>query len=123
MLQIEEIEKKMEEYQYWDSRILNIQISNFAHEVTLIHEDDEGDAIYKFSRCYKVDFHHDLSYPKEKFLDYSHLERGQKPYFIHNIDLSVINQNNTEFYKTVLEAYPMTLTIISEELSVYKEDK
>ncbi len=121
MLKIEEIKKRMERYNYSDSRILSLNISNFSHEVKLVHEDDDGDVIYIFSRCYKVDFNHDLSCAKLEFLDYSNLERAQRPYFIHNIDITAISVNDNEFYQTVIDAWPMTLTIISEDISVYKD--
>lgn len=120
MLEIGLILNKIEQAHYWDSRITGIFCSNLLDEVHIGHEENH---VYKFLKCYHIDFLHDLKYAKFPFLDYTNLSFAQMPYFIHNIVLKEIKIGDDEFYDFEMEAYPLTLNIICKEIIIctYRE--
>jgi len=105
MLKRDELFKAFEQSNYWDELIIHLECSNNADVVHIVL--DSG-IEYTFHKCYKVDFLHDISYPK-----------GLKnEYYLQNVELEIINQYYKEFYKTILSGWPMKLIIISEDITI-----
>jgi len=62
-MNIEEIQKKIDETDYWYEKILDIKGLYFLDEITLIIDDEYKDTCWKiaFLSCYKVSYTTDAS--------------------------------------------------------------
>jgi hypothetical protein len=64
-LNAEVIQKQIDDFYYWDARVLNLSCNYFGDEVILVYEDkEEGDVQYLFTECYNVLFQHNLNEKK-----------------------------------------------------------
>lgn len=113
-----EIQQKIDDYHYWDARVLELSCNYFADEVLLSYEDSNGKVVYKFDGCYKVLFNHDIGYEKEKPI--SQLSKTQLPYFLQDVEVEEVEESGIKLYQCQISMPPLNLQILCKEINVTK---
>lgn len=113
-----EIQKEMDDYHYWDARVLELSCNYFADELMLSYEDSDGKVVYKFDGCYKVLFNHDIGYEKEKPI--RKLSKTQRPYFIQDVEVEEVEESGIKLYQCQISMPPLNLQILCKEIVVNK---
>jgi hypothetical protein len=99
---VELIKKKLEEFHYWDARVISLECNYFGDEIILIYEGNEENVIYKFEGCYKVHFNHLNNYDKMRAV--KNMSVAQIPYFLQHIEVS--DTKEREFFSLELKCSP-----------------
>lgn len=111
------IQKKIDDFNYWDANVLSLSCTYFGDEVTLIYEDKKnGNVQYLFTDCYYINFQHNLN--EKKIGPIKTLKSSQLPYFIHDVTIECTSYNNNDFYKCTLDISYMTLKILCKDITI-----
>ena len=115
-----EIQKLIDETDYWDVEILDLKASYFGDEVEMIIDNDE-ETCWKvcFSSCYKVLYETDAN--KRKITKVRDMKKSQLGYF--GQDISVCESENTNFYKVDLDLSIMEMHIECKDIFIEKISK
>ncbi|WJE54708.1 hypothetical protein QRE66_11025 [Bacillus cereus] len=111
-----QIQDKVEELHYWDSRVIELSSDYFADEITLAYDNSTSKVVYRFVGCYKSNFNHWISFEKEK--PYRDLSLAQVPYFLQDVEISEIEQENKKLYSCKVLMPPMELEIWCTDIEV-----
>jgi len=116
-LNAEVIQKQIDDFYYWDARVLNLSCNYFGDEVILVYEDkEEGDVQYLFTECYNVLFQHNLN--EKKISPVNLLKANQMPYFLQDVEIKIISHNNNNLYKCSIDIAYMTLEILCKNINI-----
>jgi hypothetical protein len=86
-MNIDTLQKQIDNMDYWDCKILDFQTNFFGDEVKIVIEgDEEADFVIKFLLCYKVDYETDAR-DRWHGLSVKYLNKLQLGYFAHEISL------------------------------------
>ncbi len=115
-----EIQKIIDATDYWDMRILNLEISYFGDEVELIIDNDE-ETCWKISflMCYKVLYETDVLRRKNIYV--RNMKETQLAYY--GQDISVSESEADDCYKVDLDLSIMEMHIDCKEILVQKISK
>lgn len=115
-----EIQKLIDETDYWDVEILDLKASYFGDEVEMIIDNDE-ETCWKvcFSSCYKVSYETDAN--KRKIPKVRDMKKSQLGYF--GQDISVCEIENTNIYKVDLDLSIMEMHIECKDIFIEKISK
>ncbi len=116
----QEIQKIIDATDYWDMRILNLEISYFGDEVELIIDNDE-ETCWKISflMCYKVLYETDVLRRKNIYV--RNMKEAQLAYY--GQDISVSESEADDCYKVDLDLSIMEMHIDCKEILVQKISK
>jgi len=114
------IQKLINKYHYWDMRVKSINCCYFSDEVTLVYNDGEYEVVYRFVGCYKVVFEHAKNY--EKFSAVRDMTIAQTPYFLQDVNVTSVFEENESFYVTKLNIHPLYAEIWSKNIEVGRND-
>ena len=118
---VESIKKKMEELHYWDARVIHLKCDYFGDEVTLVYEDEEKNVTYKFEGCYKVHFNHLYDYDKLKKV--KDMTVAQLPYFLQDVDVLDVIEDDIDFFSCKIEMFPLSLEILCKTIIIEKDEQ
>jgi len=119
---IEEVKKKVEEFYYWDAKLIHLACEYFGDEVTLVYDEEDGNyVVYRFLECYKSDFYHLIDYPKN--VPYKDLVRRQIPFSMQNVDILVDIKDGKELYIFNINAHPLYLEIWCKDIELSRQKK
>jgi len=115
-----EIQKLIDETDYWDVEILDLKASYFGDEVELMIDNDE-ETCWKicFLSCYKVLYETDANV--RKIANVRDMKKSQLGYF--GQDISVCESENDNFYKVDLDLSIMEMHIECRDISIEKISK
>lgn len=115
-----EVQKVIDETDYWDMEILDLKVSYFGDEVEIIIDNDERTCckIY-FSACYKVSYETDAN--RRKIRKVKDMKKPQLGYY--GQDISVCESKNDDFYKVDLDLSIMEMHIECKDIFVEKISK
>lgn len=113
---LEEKIKQIENSHYWDARVKALECNYFGDEVKLVFEDEERDVIYHFEKCYKIQIEHAFEYRKD--IPSKILKTAQIPYFIQDVELKEITENNENYMKFKIDMYPIELNIVCGQFNI-----
>ena len=116
-MKIDEIQKLIDDTDYWDMRILGMNASFFGDNIELIIENDEESSWkISFLSCYKVSYETDAD--RRKIDHVSEMTRSQLGYYGQDITVS---ESDTEgFYKIELDLSIMLMQIECKEIKTEK---
>lgn len=114
---LDDIKRKINDSYYWDARVRALDCNYFGDEVKLEFEDGEKYITYYFEECYKVMIQHVVEYPKDRAT--RELKVSQIPYFMQNVELEVINNQEKILMEFKINMYPIELSIICNKFSIY----
>ena len=115
---LEQVIKQIENSDYWDSRVRALDCNYFGDEVKLVFEDGNGEKniMYHFEECYKVKIEHFFEY--QKYLPSKKLERGQIPYFLQDVELNEITENDIQYMEFKINMFPIELYIVCKQFNI-----
>lgn len=113
----QQIQQQLENFHYWDARVLRLDSEYFGDEVTLVFEDSGGDVNIKFSGCSKVFFATSVE-DREKPL--RELALSQIPYFIQDIDISDCVLEGKNLLNCKVSLPPLNIEINCNSVSLVK---
>ncbi len=116
-MNIEKIQKKIDETDYWDCEIFDLKISYFGDEIELIfYNDEESSWKISFLSCYKVLYETDAN--RRKIFSVKDMKRPQLGYWIQDIS---VNEAPTEgFYIIKLDLSIMEIQIECRNIHIDK---
>ncbi len=115
-----EIQKMIDETDYWDMEILDLKASYFGDEVELIVDNDEKTCWkISFLSCYRVLYETDAN--KRKIIKVRDMKKPQLGYY--GQDISVCESENVDFYKVDLDLSIMEMKIECKDILVEKIKK
>lgn len=84
---LKELQRKIDETQYWDLRILDFQIDYFGDEVNIfIYNDEVTSWRISFSSCYRVEYQTDANW--RTITHVSDMRKAQLGYYGQDITLT-----------------------------------
>lgn len=115
-----EVQKVIDETDYWDMKILDLKVTYFGDEVEIIIDNDER-TCWKidFSSCYKVSYETDAN--RRKIRKVKDMKKPQLGYY--GQDISVCESKNDDFYKVDLDLSIMEMHIECKDIFVEKISK
>jgi len=117
---VNEIQELINQYDYWDLRVLSLECNYFADEIKLVYDDTDGYCvIYNFEGCYKSIFDHVKGY--DKLRPVREMVTGQIPYFLQAVDVSETTMDNVHFYIGKINMFPLYLEVWCKDIKVQKE--
>jgi len=117
-MKIEELQKNIDDTDYWDCKVLNFSIDYFGDEVNVVIEDDKQTAyVIKFLLCNKVEYETDAK-NRWKEMEVKLMNRGQLAYYAHKIDLKESEEKG--FMEVNLVLAPLFAKIICKGILVNK---
>ncbi|GAB6085241.1 hypothetical protein [Alkaliphilus crotonatoxidans] len=119
MLNIQEKQDIIDKLDYWDARVLELSCNHFADEVTLVYGEDSETIRYSFNECYKVVFEHSIKYEKE--IPVKIMKVSQIPYFLQDVKVGVIEENNTFLYTCKIFMPPLTVEIWCKDILIHHD--
>lgn len=114
---IETIQAEIDEMNYWDLLVLDVQSHYFGDEVYIYIEKDK-DYCWKlsFTSCYKVTYETDANWRGE----FKVKETGPKSgYYAQDITLNEYEEN-PEFFECKIDMSIMTMNIVSKDITLEK---
>lgn len=112
----------IDEFSYWDARVLEVTCSYLADEVKIVYEDEEnGNVLYRFLECYDVNFHHGVFYKKVKA--YKDLSLSEIPYFLQDVVVEEIGSQENKLYHCKINMWPMSVEVTCKEIIIGRETK
>lgn len=117
-MDVQKIQQTIDALHYWDAWVVTLSCDQFADEVTLVYEDEEGNVTYKFSSCYKTVFEHGVGYDKEKPV--RELTRAQMPYFLHDVEVGEIEKEGISLYTCKIAMPPMNVEIWCKKIEILR---
>lgn len=115
-----EIQKMIDETDYWDMEILDLKASYFGDEVEMMIDNDE-ETCWRicFSCCYKVLYETDAN--ERKITRVRDMKKPQLGYY--GQDISVSESEHAKFYKVDLDLSIMEMHIECKDIFVEKISK
>lgn len=119
---VSEIQRKIDEYDYFDSRVKAVECNYFADEVHVIYEAEDGTSIcYYFFGCYKSIFDHVKEY--DKGVPVKNMTISQIPYFIQDVKIDEIVMGDNHFWICKINMFPLNLEIWCKDIRIEKKCK
>jgi len=115
-----EIQRRINEYNYWDARVSKLECRNFTDEIELAHEHEDGEIVYEFFGCYKSEFDHAKDY--DKLRPVKDMTRSQIPYFMQDVKIDTQLENGITFYTCKINMFPLYVEIWCKDISITKRD-
>jgi hypothetical protein len=117
---VEEIQKLIDEYYYWDMRIVRLECNYFADDIELVYDDSEGFyVIYRFNGCYRSNFDHVKNY--DKFCPVREMSIAQLSYFLQDVKIGEIEENGVHFYTCKINMFPLYLEIWCKDIQIVRQ--
>lgn len=112
-----EMQKLIDQTEYWDVYILDFHISNFGDDAILcIYHDDYSYWLIQFSTCYRVQYTTDAN--EREIPHVCTMKKQQMGYFGQDITIS---EGDVEgFYKVNMDLSIMNVEILCKEIVVQK---
>ena len=119
-MKINELQKMINETDYWDMKILDLKASYFGDEVELIVDNDE-ETCWKISflSCYRVLYETDAN--RRKDIKVRDMKKPQLGYY--GQDISVCESENANFYKVDLDLSIMEIHVECKDIIINKISK
>ena len=115
-MDIKDIQKKIDNIDYCDCKIIDFQINYFGDEVKIVVEgDNKVDFIIKFLKCYKVEYETDAR-RRWKDMEVRSMNKSQLEYFAH--DINIKDSEIEGFIEANLEIPFLFAKIICKDISI-----
>lgn len=117
VMSVNKIQALIDEYYYWDFPVTSLECNYFADEIKLVYDDEKGnDVAYHFLGCYKSTFDHVKNY--DKLRPVSEMTSPQIPYFMQDVEVSEITEDERHFLVCKIDMFPLFVEIWCRDMSV-----
>ncbi|MDR2727604.1 MAG: hypothetical protein LBB56_00610 [Chitinispirillales bacterium] len=120
-MSIKEIQSRIDDYHYWDARVISLNCGCFADEIELIYDDNDSVIVYKFDGCYKSLFEHEKIYDKDR--PAKEMSFAQIPYFLQDVKVGEVSEQDIHFYTCKINMWPLTLEVWCKNIKITKQKK
>lgn len=119
-MKVDEIQKMIDQTEYWDVDILDLKVSYFGDEVEIIIDNDEN-TCWKivFVSCYKVSYETDAN--RRNINKVKEMKEPQLGYF--GQDISVCESEEPNFYKITMDLSIMEMIVECKDILIDKISK
>lgn len=118
-MNVQQIQQRLEDYDYWDARLIKLQSDYFGDEVTMVFEDtDDANIQVVFLDCSKVSF---ISSLEDREHPVKELTRSQIPYFLQDIELNDLKVDGKDLIDCKITAPPLDIQICCKSISITKQ--
>ncbi|MDR0298949.1 MAG: hypothetical protein LBI13_02550 [Streptococcaceae bacterium] len=119
MIDVDKMQNEVNNMEYQDAPILDIQAAFLGDEISIYIENDK-DTSYKvlFSECLKVTYTTDVAIPNWRKGKVRDMSRSQLGYFAQEIEL--FEEEEKGFIRVECNFHPMYMTIICKEIELDK---
>ena len=116
-MDIKKIQEMINETNYWDKRILDIQSNFFGDEINIYIEGNDN-SCWKlcFASCYQVAYETDADWRGD--IEVRDMKKLQLGYYGHTI--SVLESELPNFYQVYLQLSIMSITILCKQIDISK---
>ena len=115
---LKELQRKIDETQYWDLRILDFQIDYFGDEVNIfIYNDEVTSWRISFLSCYRVEYQTDANW--RTITHVSDMKKAQLGYYGQDITLAQ-NKSLNDFYDVKIDLTILTAKVTCKDINVEK---
>lgn len=115
---LKELQRKIDETQYWDLRILGFQIDYFGDEVNIfIYNDEVTSWRISFSSCYRAEYQTDANW--RTIAHVRDMRKAQLGYYGQDITLTQ-NKSLDDFYDVKIDLTILTAKVTCKEINVEK---
>lgn len=115
---LKELQRKIDETQYWDLRILDFQIDYFGDEVNIfIYNDEVTSWRISFSSCYRVEYQTDANW--RTITHVNDMRKAQLGYYGQDITLTQ-NKSLDDFYDVKIDLTILTAKVTCKKINVEK---
>lgn len=115
---LQELQEKINQTEYWDLKILDLQIKYFGDEVIIyVYNDDDTSWKISFSSCYKVNYETDATW--RTITHVCDMKRPQLGYYGQDITLNESKEFDG-FYDVTIDLTILTAKIVCREIYVEK---
>lgn len=119
---VSEIQRIIDEYDYWDMSVKVVECCHFADEVRIIYDDSEGGYVcYNFMGCYKTVFDHVKEYDKGKPI--KDMTQSQMPYFLQDVKIDEITEGSNHLWICKINMFPLYLEIWCKDIKIERACK
>ncbi len=119
---VSEIQRIIDEHDYWDSRVKAVECNYFADEVHVIYGDeDENFICYNFIGCYKSVFDHAKDY--DKGMPVKDMTQPQIPYFLQDVKIDEITERGNHLWICKINMFPLHLEIWCKDIKIERKCK
>jgi len=112
----DEMQKKIDSHHFWDARVLYLNSSYFADEIEFAFCDDNVEVVYCFVGCYKSVFDHVKCY--DKLRPAKEMTVAQVPYFIQEIGVDEVVEDDIRFFVCKIDMFPLSLEIWCKDIEI-----
>ena len=118
-MNFKEIQKLIDDTDYWDSRVDSLECKYFSDEVSLKFKNADCLVVCDFKECYKVAFEHIKSY--KKIAAIKNMTYTQIPYFLNEIIVEETFEQGSKFLICKMNMFPLNVEIWCKDIDVYQE--
>ena len=119
---ISELQRIIDEYDYFDSRVKSVECNYFADEVHVIYDDEDGNSIcYNFIGCYKSIFDHVKEYGKG--IPVKSMTPPQIPYFLQDVRIDETIEGDNHLWICKINMFPLHLEIWCKDIIIENKYK
>lgn len=115
-MNFENVQKLINNTDYWDSRVDGLECNYFSDEVKLTFNNGECFVTCKFKECYRVLFDHVKSYQKN--MPVKEMSNIQIPYFLNEIIVEETFEEVNTFLKCKISMFPLNIEILCKDVIV-----
>lgn len=118
---IDDMQKAIDQTDYWDARVEKLYCSNFGDDVELTFEEDrtEKQVVFYFRGCYKVNINHVKGYLKNKPI--REMTFAQIPYFMQSVKAQRIDCEGERFLSFQINLFPIDLEILCTSFQIARQ--
>ncbi len=114
---VSEMQRIIDEYDYWDMLVKEMECNHFADEVRIIYDDSEGGRVcYNFTGCYKTIFDHVKEYTKD--MPIKDMTQSQMPYFMQDVKINETREGDNRLWICKINMFPLYLEICCKDIKI-----
>lgn len=115
-MSVDELQKRIDSFEYWDARVRYLDCNYLADEIVLAYEFDELDVVYSFIGCYKSVFDHVKNY--DKLRPVKDMTIPQIPYFMQNVEVGNVLEEGVHFFTCKINMFPLYVEIWCKDIEI-----
>lgn len=114
-MKAEIVQKRIDNLNYWDARVLKLSAEYFCDEVTLEFEDTDKNKQLHFRGCSRFNVLTDI---EDRLIPIKQLTKAQIPYFLQNIEFVNAFDHGHELISCKILMPPLNLEILCTSISI-----
>ncbi|KZE37589.1 hypothetical protein AV656_11050 [Bhargavaea cecembensis] len=115
-----QIQRDIEEINYWDARVLRMDSCFFGDEVAIVFEDTDENIKVLFTGCSVFSF---KTHVNDRLKPLKELVKSQIPYFIQDIEIEDIQVEGKSLLKCKIQMPPLDVELVCSNIILERISK